>query len=556
MFRQFCPYYRQFYPSVDIEMMCMSLQRLPFILTIVMSLIISACQPLVSTDESSPNKITYGLSITVSGIDPHINQSMELGIVLRQVYDTLVYRHPETREFVAGLAESWVISDDGLRYTFDLKQDVQFHDGEPFDAEAVASNLKRIMADETASQRAKLLLGPIAGYQVIDEYTIMIVLNEPYSPLLDGLSQVYTAMASPKALNKYSLLRYQYHQVGTGPYQFIEYIPESRILLRRNPNYNWGPEFYEGVPVNAVEEIEYEFFLDPATRGVALESNDAQIIGELLPTDARAIANNVNFTLKPIAIPGQPLQFYMNTQVAPTNELAVRQALLYGTNRSSIVDIVYGGLSPIAWGPLSAETLYYTNDVVGMYDYDPSRAREILEAVGFADSDNDGFYERNGDILSINLIQPPWGLLPSVVEILQDQWQIIGIQVNVTPVPGFTSLIEQVNLGEYNLVAFDTPGMDPSILNARYLSDGAVNWTGFASTELDAILLEAVQQTRDDLREQLYSQAQVLIMREALILPIRDYVNLNAQSNAISQVSFDPYGWFPLLYDLALVQSN
>ncbi|RMG84364.1 MAG: ABC transporter substrate-binding protein, partial [Chloroflexi bacterium] len=173
-------------------------------------------QPQTEASYADPGTIVYGLTLDPSGFDPHINQSAELGIVLRQVYDTLVYREPETGEFVPGLAQSWEISDDGLSYTFTLKQGVRFHDDTPFNAAAVAANLDRITNPEIASQKAIFLLGPYEGYDIIDDYTIRIRLTQPYSPLLDGLSQVYLGMASPSALSEYSPLRYQYHQVGTG----------------------------------------------------------------------------------------------------------------------------------------------------------------------------------------------------------------------------------------------------------------------------------------------------------------------------------------------------
>src|SRR5690606_14925195 len=149
-------------------------------------------------------------------------------------------RHPDTNEIVAGLATDWSISEDGLVYTFTLRQGVVFHDGTPFNAQAVGTNLDRITSPQTASQLAAFLLGPYAGYEVIDDYTIRILLSSPYSPLLDSLAQVYLGIASPTALSQYSENRYQFHQVGTGPFQFVELVPGDRLVIERNPDYNWG----------------------------------------------------------------------------------------------------------------------------------------------------------------------------------------------------------------------------------------------------------------------------------------------------------------------------
>jgi peptide/nickel transport system substrate-binding protein len=518
---------------------------------ILSMLLLAGCAPNTSAPSVSPpqaaNRIVYGLTLEPSGFDPHVHRSSELGIPLRQVYDTLVYRDPRTQQFVPGLATEWMISEDGLNYTFKLRPDVTFHDGTPFNAQAVAANLDRITSEAVASQYAGLLLGPYENYEILDSYTIRLNLKETFSPLLDSLSQVYLGIASPAALAEYSVNRYQFHQVGTGPFTFVEYVPGDRLVIRRNPDYAWGPSFYTLPVADAVDEIEFRFFTDPPTRSLALEGEAAQAMGELLPSDARALTTNSAIQLLPTPIPGQPLQFLMNTQRFPTDNRAVRQALLFGTNRDAIIDAVYQRFSPVAWGPLAASTRYYSRDVIGLYSYDIGQARSLLDSLGYQDTNNDGILELGGVDLVVDVLVPPWGLIPEVAQLLQDQWATVGIRARLEPVPTLGALMERVASGEYNLAAFNSFGADPSFLNPYFLSDGSNNWTGFGSIELDNILHEAVNQTDDTVRATLYAQAQRLIMKEALILPIRDYVNLNGTSSALQGLTFDAYGWFPLL---------
>ncbi len=531
------------------------LQKRIFPLAVITLLI--ACSSGAAAQQDAPtNRIVYGLTLVPTGFDPHINASSELGIPLRQVYDTLVYRDPATGEFVAGLATAWTISEDGLTYTFTLRQDVKFHDGTPFNAQAVAANLDRITDPATASQKAVFMLGSYSGYQIGDDYTISLILAEPYSPLLDSLSQVYLGMASPAALSEYSDNRYQFHQIGTGPFTFVDYVPGDRIVLRRNPDYAWGPAFYQPPAENALEEIEFRFFTDPPTRALAIESGEAQIMGELLPLDARALTGNSGVQVLPVSVPGQPLQFLMNTRRFPTDLPAVRQALLFGANRNAIIDAVYQRFSPVAWGPLSANTLYYDRAMNGLYAHDTGQARSLLAAAGFQDSNNDGYLDMGGVDLQVDVIVPPWGLIPEVAQLLQDQWRTLGVRAVLRPVPTVTTLLDEVETGEYNLVAFYSFGMDPSLLNQYFLSDGANNWTGYSSLELDNILREATRQTDSNVRRALYSQAQAIIMQEALILPIRDYVNLNASSASVQGLTYDPYGWFPLLTNVAVANTG
>ncbi len=519
----------------------------------VMAMILVACSSVgQAKQEAAHNRIVYGLTLLPSGFDPQINASSELGIPLRSVYDTLVYRDPTTGEFVPGLAESWAISDDGRTYTFKLRQDVRFHDGTPFNAAAVGANLDRITDPATASQKARFMLGPYQSYQIIDDSTISLTLSEPYSPLLDSLSQVYLGMASPTAFKQYSNNRYQFHQVGTGPFTFVEYVPGNRLVIRRNPDYVWGPAFYKPAVPNSIDEVEFRFYEDEATRSLALENGEAQVMGELPPLDARALTGNNTVQLLPVPIAGQPLQFLLNTQQYPTDNLQIRQALLYGANRNAIVDTVFQRFSPIAWGPLTANTLYYSKAVVGSYAHDTAQAQTLLQQAGYQDTNGDGILDFSGVDLAIKVIVPPWGLLPQVAQLLQDQWKTLGIKVNLVAVPTVGALNDAVKAGDYNLVAFNSYGVDPSFLSQYYATGAANNYSKYSDPQLDDLLNKAVEATDPVARGDLYAQAQAIIMNQALVLPIRDQVNLNGASASIGGLSYDPFGWFPLLNNATL----
>ena len=254
--------------------------------------------------------IVYGLTLNPSGFDPHRHVSSELGIPFFSVYDTLIYRHPQTMDFVPGLAESLpTMSEDGLSWTFTLKQGVTFHDGTPFNAQAVGANLDRIMSEDLGSQKARFLLGPYTGYEIIDDYTIRINLSEPYAPLLDAFSQVYLGMASPTAFSQYTKNTYQWHQVGTGPFKVVEVMPGERIVLERNEDYAWGPIFYAPVTDSSLGRVEFRFYEDPPTRSLALESGQVQVIGELLPTDVETLAGNQAVQVQRVVIPARRSSF-------------------------------------------------------------------------------------------------------------------------------------------------------------------------------------------------------------------------------------------------------
>jgi peptide/nickel transport system substrate-binding protein len=255
----------------------------------------------------------------------------------------------------------------------------------------------------------------------------------------------------------------------------------------------------------------------------------------------------------PVAVPGQPIQFLMNTALSPTDSVDIRRALLYGTNRNAIVNTVYQGFPPVAWGPISAVTIYYAQEVRGLYAQDTAQAQAILEAAGYTDGDNNGYLDAPDGDLEVKILVPPWNFIPDVAQLIEAQWRTIGIRAVLISVPSRGSLIEAVNAGDYNLVAWNTFGVDPAILNPYYQTAGSRNWIGYSNPDLDNILNQAVATTDIPTRRTLYAQAQLIIMDNALVLPIADPVNLNGANVRIEGLAYDPYGWFPIMNNVTLL---
>jgi len=541
------------------------------ITTLVLILAAIACGPAsepptavpTSVGEESPaaempalegGKLIYGLTLAPSGIDPHVHASSELGIPLTSVYDTLVWQDL-SGEFVPGLAKSWEVSDDGLTYTFHLRDDVVFHDGTPFNAQAVKFNFDRIADPATKSQKAVFMLGPYESTEVVDDYTVKVHFKEPYAPFLDSASQVYLGMASPTAVEKWGA-DYQLHQVGTGPFIMKEYIPKDHLTLVRNPDYNWAPSIFNHQGPAYLEEIEFRFFVEPATRALALEGGEADVMGEIPPHDAERLADNPAFTLLPVAIPGQSLQFFLNTEKAPTDDLQVRQALNYATDKEAIVKAIFREYSPVAHGPLNAFTIGYDEGVVGMYEYDPAKAETLLEEAGWVESDGDGIREKDGQPLKLEAYLMGWGYVPEVAQLLQAQFKAVGIEME-SQVIAYPAALEAAREGKHHLVPFSLSSSDPDILRTFFHSsnaDSGFNWSKIRDPRLDELLENGVRTLDLGRRRELYAEAQQLIMAEALILPIRDYVNLNATSARVKGLRYDLRGWFPWLYDVYLEQ--
>jgi peptide/nickel transport system substrate-binding protein len=524
-----------------------SAARISLVGLLSLSIMLSSCSPA----RRAASTLVYGLTLAPSGMDPHLHASAELGIPLSSVYDTLVFRDELTGEYVPGLAERWSVSSDGREYTFFLRQDVTFHDGTVFNAQAVRTNIEYVLDPDHHSQKALSMLGPISGVLVDDDYTVTLILTEPYAPLLDSLSQVYLGMASPSALDRWGPAEYQFHQVGTGPYQFVEYIPNDHLLLRRNPAYAWAPSIYHK-EVASLETIEFLFLENESSRALALEAGQVDLIGEIPYREAERLAESDSFDLYPIAIPGQPMQFFFNLKRAPTDDPLVRQALSVGLNRTKLVETIFGNYSPVAFAPLSRSVFGGLFEAPAL-DFDPSLAASLLEQAGWVDGDGDGIREKSNRLLELVLVVPPWGGNPQAAQLMEVAWEALGAEVEIVTAPGFGPLREQQAAGEYSAIGMNFFGTDADLLRPSYETGGFFNWSGLNDAELDALLASAARQFEDPLqRDAQYRQAIQKIMAAYTVLPLRDYVNLVVARSNIRGLRFSIHGWFPYLVDLEL----
>ena len=513
-----------------------------------------AGEPAAVPCETDPHCLVYGISADIPILDPHLADSAEAGMLFRQIYDTLVCRDPDTRDFIPGLASSWDISEDGLIYTFHLRQDIVFHDNTRLTAAAVASNIDRIYDPEMNALHVRALLGPLSRYKILDEFTIQIRLLAPYAPLLDGLAQPFLGIASPQALDAYNSLRYQFHQVGTGPFMLDNYVPGDRIVLQRNRRYAGNADVDEPLNGAEISRVEIIILSDESTVVESILSDRLDVIDSLLPADARNLAGNSKVQLLPTNIPGQTVQFLLNASREHLGSRLVRQALLYATNRIAIRDSVFFNYSPIAWAPLSQSTGLAHTGYVNQFAYNIGLAQELLESAGYEDANGDGILDRDGIPLGLRMIVPPWGQLPEVAAVIKEQWQSIGIELTIEPVPGASRLLRQVQSGEFDLFPVERSGLEPSILGAVFLDHAQYRFPQTQNEQLISLLRQAAAEQNPLTRRDQYFQIQSILMNEALILPIRENVKIRGIRSNIRNLEFDAYGLYPLLHKVRVIE--
>ncbi len=254
-----------------------------------------------------------------------------------------------------------------------------------------------------------------------------------------------------------------------------EYVPGDHLLLKPNPDYRWGPSVYKNRRAQAAE-IEFRFFTDAATRSPALESGEADIMGEIPPQDAKRLESSSELKIQVVPIPGVSLMFFLNTTRPPLDDVRVRRALLYGTDRKAIISTVFQDLSPLAYGPLAANTLGYNPAVQTFYPYDSEKAAALLAEAGWTDSDGDGLLDKAGQKLVLTAVLMGWGSMPEASQLLESQWQALGIQL-ASQVVSYPEALQIAQEGSYHLIPFNLSGSDPDILRKFFHSEASFNWS-------------------------------------------------------------------------------
>ncbi|MFT4247871.1 MAG: ABC transporter substrate-binding protein [Pseudomonas sp.] len=487
-------------------------------------------------------------------LDPHIDTSWEVLYVLSAVYDTLIYQAPDGR-FVAGLARDWQVADDGLRYRFELRSDVHFHDGTRFDASAVKFNFDRILALGPRSMKAAGLIAAVDHVDVVDATTVDVHLKRRDSGFLFALSLPYLGMVSPTAVRRWGD-DYHRHQVGTGAFRITEYVPGDHYTLERNPDYTWGPSLDNHPGPAWLERIIWRFLPEPATRAPALRAGDVDMAIDLLPTDVGQVHATPGLEVVRAPLAGQTAYWFMNTRKFPTDDLRVRQALLYGTDMATGVRAILRGQNPPAVGPLSATTQDFARSPIGGYHHDPARANALLDAAGWTQRDADGYRMRAGTPLTISVAVQPWGMSPTFSILLQSELRSLGIRVELEQME-FAVAVQAARDGRDNLAFFGGSGFSASDSLYPYFHSsniaGGFAWSKHADPVLDRLLETGAAAISPRQRHDNYVAAQERIMEQALILPIYDFTLLIGKSTRIGGLQWRSVGIVPSFHDMYLV---
>lgn len=515
-------------------------------LAAVSALVLSACSgPGDEGGSAAGGELVWaieGANLSAGHMDPQTSQLDVSSMVQRQVLDSLVFQKPDGT-FVPWLATAWTVNDDATVYRFDLREDVTFQDGEPFDAAAVKANFDRIIAPETASAQAASMLGGelYAGTEIIDDDTVEVRFSAPYAPFLQAASTALLGFWSPKVLES-SADRLKAGgpdvNVGTGPFVLSEYTPDQEIVFTRNADYAWAPE---GLSAPAIDTLRVDILPEASVRAGVVRSGEADLASQLPPNEAASLEGDL--TVDSVEYPGLPYSLYLNQKYGVFADQKVRQAFSRAIDIDTAVGEILQGTSPRAWSILGPTTPGYDQSLEGSWPFDRKVANSLLDQAGWTERDSDGIRMKDGERLSARWISytPVSDAHTALGNAIQSDLAEVGFEVQ-REVLEPAAYNEQYGPKTFDLTDWGFSGVDADLLRSHLGTGGFQNASQVSDPAVDALLTDGLSTTDPDARAQAYTALQRWNAEQVAIVPLYVASMTTAVNDTVQGLTYDLYG--------------
>ena len=506
---------------------------------VVVALVAAGCGGSGGGDE---NTLVFGTAADPTALDAALISDGESIRVLYQMTEGLTALKPGTSEIIPSLATDWTTSDDGLAWTFNLREGVTFHDGEPFNAEAVCFNFERwfnfpasLQGDGTTYYWQYGFGGgfknPAEGSptaedslykscEAVDESTVTLNLTKPSATVLSTVSLPSLHIVSPTALTEFeadagsqnadgvftpSGTYSTEHPTGTGPLKFESWTVGEQLVLVRNDDY-WGEQAL-------TEKVIFRPIGDNAARLQALQTGEIQGYDLVEPQDVPTIEDDANLQLldRP---PFNVGWITINHAKPPMDQLEVRQAISHAINREEIVSSFYGGRGVVATQFMPKEIVGYADDVQ-TYAYDPEKSRQLLQQAGLTLPVEIEFWYPT-DVSRDYMPDPKRNF-----EAMAADLNAAGFKVTPKTAPWRPDYVSRVNAGtagHLNIIGWIADFADADNFIGTFFQSPSDQW-GFDNPEIHDLLNAAEIETDPTKREGLYKEANRKIMAFAAGVP-------------------------------------
>lgn len=492
--------------------------------------------------QTPPGVLIVGQIAEPQSLDPHAVTAVNDFRILVNIYEGLVRYADGTLRVEPALATDWEIGEDGLTYTFNLREGVTFHDGSPFNAEAVVFNFERMLNEDhpyhdTGPFPLAFFFSAVEEVEAIDDMTVEFTLSEPFAPFLSNLAYPTGLIVSPAAVMEHGE-NFGRNPSGTGPFRFVEWDSNISVVAERNEDY-WG-----GAP--ELEAVVFRPITDANTRVAEMLAGGIDLMVEVPPTSL------MQFDGEDYAIHEQvgPHVWFLilNTRAEPFDDKRVRQAVNYAVDKEAIVEGVLEGTAGIANGPVAPAFGWAHNEDLEPYPHDPERARELIAEAG-----------AEGAELTFLVTEGGSGMLSPVAmaAAIQSDLEAVGLDVAIETYE-WNSFLDVVNgglEGEGDMAEMSWMTNDPGTLPFLTLRTGAMPEEGgfnsgyYSNPEVDELLQQARTTTDQDERARLYKEVQEIVHEDAPWLFVANWIQNAVTSDRVENFSLQP-SFFLLLEDV------
>lgn len=460
------------------------------------------------------NPLIYGRGGESDTLDPADTAISESIKVTTHIYDTLLVNNGGgSGEPTPGLALSWSSSEDQTRWTFKLRRDVTFHDGTPFNSEAVRFTFLRMIDPQHSFYKKGLayagFFSPIKEILTPDQDTVIFVLDHPYAPFLQNLCLPAAGIVSPTAIKRWGE-EFGRHPVGTGPFVFKKWVDNDVIVLDQNYKY-WGEGPF-------VDHLIFKTIPKDLDRLLALKAENIHIMDGFSFSAIDELNKNPQITLH--EGPGLNVGYIaINTNKKHLDSVLVRRAINMAINKKRLVKLLCQGVAIPAVTPLPPGEWAFNSQLTD-YPYDPEEARRLLKEAGWpADR-------------TVTLHQSPVArsYMPYPVKFarfIKANLEAVGIRVKIVE-SSMKDFWTKVNTSDYDLIfsGWTADNGDPdnffySLFHSQHVSPPSVmNLSQYTNPELDKMLVQAQRVANREERKRLYDEIQAIILEQALWVPL------------------------------------
>ncbi|WP_459206429.1 ABC transporter substrate-binding protein [Pseudomonas sp. MLB6B] len=526
-----------------------------------LALSLTACSP--GDDSATRNTLNiafWGDNTTLVSFDPFQVYWLEHRVLLRNVAESLTDQDPQTGRIIPWLARSWEVSDDALSYTFHLRQDVTFSNGERFDAQAVKTAFD---SDKAFARELPATFGAtyLAGYdhsEVLDDFTVKLVLSRPNAGFLQATSTTNLAILAPASYRLSAQQRSQGQIIGTGPFTLEHYTPEVGARLVKRADYAWASANVRNQGAAHLDAVEVRYIPEESVRNGLFLQGKVDILWPRQPFSEvdQQLFQSKGASIQSRSLPGPALNLYPNTRNDRLlADRQVRLALQKAIDRTSYAHTVYNKQFPVVSGVYDITTPFFKPQADKLA-YDPQAAGRLLDAAGWHQGE-DGYRHKDGKRLTLRYNLTPAESAGDVL--VQDQLRKVGIDLKLNVLTRAEWVAGNAS-GNYDLTSTYMTRADPIILQT-ILDPRAANSATMATNAYEPATLEQAQAlfdqglraTADPQRAQAYGQLQDLLVDQAAAFPLYERVWQAATAPRVKDFRWTAEG-FALLSDIRVGQ--